>query len=65
MQTNGLNYHDDSMLLNSRHVLPTGLGFPLEIAFNGSTSIDVHAKGSLNFSPLTPGFGISGKFMPR
>ena len=50
------NYHDDMLVINSAHVLPTGVGLPLELAFNGSVSIDLKVEGQLDMSGL---FGAS------
>nr|XP_002124291.1 uncharacterized protein LOC100186072 [Ciona intestinalis] len=61
-------YHDDTMIVNSAHVLPTGVGLPLTIAFNGSASIDVNADGRLDMTGLfstPPQLTVNGQVLPR
>ncbi|CAK8688943.1 unnamed protein product [Clavelina lepadiformis] len=62
------HYHDDTMLVNSAHVLPTGVGLPLTIAFNGSASVDIAAEGKLDMTGLflsPPNLAVLGSLKPR
>ncbi|XP_039263293.2 uncharacterized protein LOC120339267 [Styela clava] len=66
MSDEGYNYHDDSLLLNTFNSLPTGIGMPLQIAFNGTTSVDINAAGKFNMGfGASPEYLIKGKVSPR
>ena len=56
------------MLINSAHVLPTGLGLPLQIAFNGSASVDLDLYGHMDLKGMfnsPPSLKVGGKIEPR
>lgn len=56
------------MIMNSQHVLPTGVGFPLTVAFNGSASVDINVNGQMDLKSLfdaSPAMTLNGLFEPR
>lgn len=67
-QGSDYKYHDDMMLMNSAFVIPTIAGLPLTLAFNGTASIDVTAKGHLDMTQLftaNPTLNVLGSVQPR
>lgn len=67
-QGGSYNYHDDMLIINSAHVLPTGVGLPLQLAFNGSVSIDMNIQGQLDMSglfSLSPNLAFRADVNPR
>ena len=60
-----ISYTKSSMFLDSSIIVPTVVGLPMNLTVNGTTTVDMKAKGKMDLGKPAKVILIEGKLMPR